>query len=47
MAKGGREALRPNYGRPKLTLISEEKKHLMQCNKKLAGRNFDSRAKSS
>ena len=28
MAKGGRESLRPSYGRPKLTLISREKNHL-------------------
>ena len=26
MAKGGRESARPSYGRPKLTLISREKK---------------------
>ena len=47
MAKGGGESLRPSYGRPKLTLISRGKTNLKQCSKKLAGHNFDSRAKSS
>ena len=28
MAKGGRESLRPSYGRPKLTLVSKKEKKL-------------------
>ena len=48
MAKGGRGSARPTYGRPKLTLISREKKIASRrCYKNLAGRNLDSRAKSS
>ena len=31
MAKGGRVSLRPSYGRPKLTLISREKKYLRKA----------------
>ena len=45
--RGGRESLRPSYGRPKLTLISSEKKYLRRCSKNLRGHNFDFRTKSS
>ena len=40
MAKGGRESARPSYGRPKLTLISREKNHLLRCFAKPFGHNF-------
>ena len=29
MAKGGRESLMPSYGRPKLTLLSRERKNTL------------------
>ena len=43
MAKGGKEALRPSYGRSKLTLISREKKYLRRCYEESLGHNFNAR----
>ena len=48
MAKGGRESAWSSHGGPKLTIILRRRKgHLRRCSPKLAGRNFDLRAKSS
>ena len=44
MSKGGRESPRPSYGRPKLTLISREKKHLRRCNICSYGHDFQNSA---
>ena len=46
MAKGDRESARPSYGRPKLTLISRERKYVQLCLPKLFGHNFNAWTKS-
>ena len=47
MGKGGREFLRPSYGRSKLNLVSSEEKYLWRCSNKYHSRYFDLRGNSS